>query len=59
MQRHPHLYFPPSALVTLWIGIGIILRVGLFFEVGEGDVGVPPVGDRVVEDPVEGGKVCR
>ena len=33
--------------------------MGLFFEVGEGDVGVPPVGDRVVEDPVEGRKVGR
>ena len=31
----------------------------MFFEVSEGDIGVPPVGHGVVEDPVEGGKVCR
>ena len=33
--------------------------MGLFFEVGEGDIGVPPVGHGVVEDPVEGGQVGR
>ena len=54
-----YLYFLPSTLVTLWIWIGVIFGVGLFFEVGERDIGVPPVGHGVVEDPVEGGKVCR
>ena len=52
-----HLNFLPSALVTLRMGIQ--LRLGVFLEVGEGDVRVPPVGHSVVEDPVEGGKVCR
>ena len=39
--------------------MGIKFRLGVFLEVGEGDVRVPPVGHRVVEDPVEGGQVGR
>ena len=39
----------------MWIQFGL----GVFLKVGEGDVGVPPVGDRVVEDAVEGVQVCR
>ena len=37
----------------------IQVRRGVFLKVGEGDVSVPPVGDGVVEDTVEGCKVCR
>ena len=46
-QLHTHLYFFPSTLAA-WL-----------LEVGEGDVSVPPIIDRVVEDIVKGGKVCR
>ena len=42
-----HIYFFPSTLAA-WL-----------LEVGEGDVSVPPIIDRVVEDIVKGGKVCR
>ena len=52
-----HLYFLPSALMTLRMGIKF--RLGVFLKVGEGDVRVPPVGHSVVEDPVEGGQVGR
>ena len=52
-----HLYFLPSALVTLWMGVQFGL--GVFLKVGVGDVCVPPVGHSVVEDPVEGRKVVR
>ena len=42
-----HLYFFPSTLAA-WL-----------LEVSERDVSVPPIIDRVVEDIVKGGKVCR
>ena len=39
--------------------MGIKFRLRVFLKVGEGDVRVPPVGHRVVEDPVEGHEVVR
>ena len=39
--------------------MGIKFRLRVFLKVGEGDVRVPPVVHRVVEDPVEGHEVVR